>query len=194
MQRLILLVAFSFLIIAVLYFIGKRDFNRFNYSKLESGDIIFTRGNSIKSYVVMLFDRNTDNYSHCGTIYKKKNKYYIIHATPTPIDGKVGRVLMEPLDDFFRSNAVTLVSVFRLKSGLKKHLKSILSTTDEYEKKLTLFDVNFSLTDDKLYCTELIWKSFLKSGLDLTAGKNDLNILFPSDLMKSDLLQPVYFF
>ncbi len=172
----------------------RKDFRDFNYKILKSGDIVFTRGNSINSYVVLLFDRNTSNYSHCGIIYKEKDKCYIIHATPSPIDNQKGRVVMESLEKFFLVNKVTLTSISRLDDKYEKNIEKAVMETQRYQKASILFDNEFSLKNDKLYCTELIWKSFLDSGINLLDKKINKGILFPSDLIKSKYLKAVYKF
>lgn len=169
-----------------------KDFKNFNYETLKSGDFIFTRGKSIQSFAVLLFDRNTTNYSHCGTVCIENNTCYIIHSTPTPIGNQKGGVVMEPLDEFFKSNAVTLASVFRFKNEENEHINAALVVLKNYLHDSILFDDEFVLTNNKLYCTELLWKAFLATGINL-GEKHDLDkIIFPSDLIQSNYLEPIY--
>lgn len=194
-RKVLMFIALTLSVLFIISYIkGNKDFKDFDYDILKSGDIVFTRGTSINSYVVLLFNRNTNDYSHCGIIYKEKNKSYIIHSTPTPVDTQKGRVVTESLDEFFHSNKVTLVSIFRLDNKYKENIGNALTAAIKYEKIPILFDDEFSLTNSKLYCTELIWKSFGASGLNLLDNSINNSILFPSDLRKSKKLKHIYTF
>jgi len=193
-KRLFIIAISIFALLLLSYINSKKDFREFNYNILSSGDIVFTRGTSINSYFVLLFDRNTNNYSHCGIIYIEKNKKYIIHATPSPIDNQKGRVVMEPLNNYFYSNKVTLVSIFRLDKKYNKNINRSLTTSLKYVRDAILFDDEFCLTNDKIYCTELIWKSYHESGLDLLDTNINKRIIFPSDLTNCKFLKRIYTF
>ena len=189
----------SLLILSTIFYCGlyiknKRDYIGFNYNLLQSGDIIFTRGISMKSFVVLLLNRSTDRYSHCGVIFREKDKYFIIHSTPTPIDKKNGRIVREPLDDFFSFNNITLTSIYRVDNGHKKYIDSSLCIIKHFLQDKIAFDDDFQLTNQKLYCTELIWLAYKNAGLDLT-GKDYFNkIIYPSDLINSKYLMHIYTF
>lgn len=169
----------------------KKDYRGFDYKKLDTGDILFARGRSVKSFFVLLINRNTNNYSHCGIIYKENNKCFIIHSTPTPVDKKEGRLVKELLTDFFVSNKVTIASVYRIDSSHQMFLKKSMVILNNYLHQEILFDDDFKLNNSKLYCTELVYKIYNKSGLPLISEDDFNKIIFPCDLIKSAYLRHV---
>ena len=168
------------------------DYDSYDFNELETGDILFCRGKSIKSSLVILFNRGTTKYSHCGVIYKKKTIYYIIHATPTPVDHKNGRVVKERLEDFFSSNNVTIFSVYRMDSDHRNYIGKSFPFLMSYLKRKIIFDDDFDLKNRKLYCTELIWRIYKDAGLQLICHSDYNEIIYPSDLLKSKYLNPIF--
>lgn len=63
------------------------------------------------------------------------------------------------------------------------------------------FDKAFDFrNDDKLYCTELVWKAYLAAGINLTNGKFYVltmnlvadSIILPGQFLESELLTQIY--
>ena len=110
---------------------------------------------------------------------------------------------METLSDFFSSENASRGSIFRLKKQYSNSAKlAALKAKSFYDKKI-IFDDAFDIkTEDKLYCTELVWKAFQNIGIDLIQGKfNKLFLPFvkdfvilPSSLLSSNYLEEIYYF
>jgi len=173
-------------------FSGKRDYSRFDIKTLKTGDLIFVRGISIKSYVVLLFQKQTSNYSHCGVIEEDNGKFFVVHATPTPVDQKRPRIVKESLNDFFNFNKVTIAAVFRVDDSIEH--KNFLNYINNQLKLEIDFDDEFSLSNKKLYCTELIWRAFLADHIAIVDTSKINKIIFPADLIANKRLFAIYTF
>ena len=173
---LILSVLISFLII---YFIFERQTfnnvkvtqetkNTYQYSKkvtslypnmqlLKSGDIILRRGYGVDSIVAANFSNKEKRYSHAGIIYKDKNNIYVIHSEDNKIKGFNG-VVQEKLQNYLKG--IKIWAVYRYDDI---NLTKLTSYILEEKKSNILFDMEFDLkTNNKMYCSEFIYKSFNK--------------------------------
>jgi uncharacterized protein YycO len=128
---------------------------------IQSGDLIFHTSQSRQSKAIQLATHST--YSHCGIIFNRNNDWYVIEAAQpikwTPLSqwiarGKNGHYVIKRLSD---SQALTTNKVQQLKKAAEQHLGKN-------------YDLTFEWADDKIYCSELIWKAY-KSALDVEVGK-----------------------
>jgi len=169
-------------------------------SLLRSGDIIFRKGNSLISQMVLLADGNSP-YSHTGIIKIIYGKVFVIHSVPAEELGEEDIVKIEPIKDFLRSDRASAIAVYRLNSKDDSLGVSASDYAYDFQKKKIHFDSSFDLKDDKrLYCTELVWKAYLKAGTDLIENKYD-NIklpftdgpyILPGNLLESKQLTNIY--
>lgn len=169
-------------------------------SFLKDGDVIFRRGTSFVSNMVLMADKNSQ-YSHTGIIKIIQNKFYVVHSVPAEQPGEKDLAKIELLESFLRKDRTTALAVYRLK--IENDYISNYATEIAYNfaKKKTPFDPDFNLHDDsRLYCTELIWKSYLQAGIDILDNKFDnMDIplfkgpyILPGTLLKSKHLKPIY--
>lgn len=167
---------------------------------LQDGDIIFRKGRSLISRIVLLTDTNSP-YSHTGVIRIKDDSVFVIHSVPAEDYSESDLVKMEPIDVFCRIDRCSEISVSRLKSGLIENIYGISEFAFEKFIQNTEFDDAFDLnTDDKLYCTELVWKTYLSAGIDLIENQFDkLNLPFgteyyilPGRILTSKFLTEIY--
>ena len=149
-----------FLFIFVLCFstFGKN----FDKSKLENGDIIFHISLSGQSKAIQL--ATDSKYSHCGIIYKKKDKYYVLEA--------VQPVKLTNLEDWIDRGKDKHFVIKRLKSKdqilTSKVLQKMQSIGEKFIGKN--YDLTFEWSDKNIYCSELIWKIY-KRGANVEIGK-----------------------
>lgn len=122
---------------------------------LKNGDLIFQTSTSVQSKAIQL--ATSSKYSHCGIIYQEKGKYFVFEA--------IQPVKMTPLDIWIKRGKNSHYVVKRLKNA-----ESILS--QEVLKKMKLegnklagknYDFTFEWNDEKMYCSELIWKIFYRA-------------------------------
>jgi uncharacterized protein YycO len=169
-------------------------------SILKDGDVIFRRGTSFVSNMVLMADKNSP-YSHTGIVKIIQNTFYVVHSVPAEEPGGKDLAKIELLESFLRRDRATAVAVYRLKIE-NNHLSNYATEIAyNYANKKTPFDSDFNLIDDsRLYCTELVWKSYLLAGIDLVDSTfNNINIplsegpyILPGTLLKSKYLKPIY--
>lgn len=170
-----------------------------NSSLLKNGDIVFRKGRGFISQMVLLADRQSP-FSHTGIIIKKKFDLFVLHAVPDESDDGTDKIKLESLSNFLSSKKTEAAVVYRLKDDSTNISDKASRKAEEYLKENVLFDSALDLsTEDKLYCTELVWKAFKYAGIDLIDGKFDHlnaplgsgNYIFPSRLLGSKHLTQI---
>ena len=181
----------------------KQSVNAFSCDvTMKDGDLVFRKGRSIESRVVLITDR-ASSYSHVGVIYMLNEIPYVIHTVPDESKNDIDYVKMEKLSVFFSSEKASRGSVFRLKEPYKNSAKLAALTAKSYFDDKIVFDDAFDLkSENKLYCTELVWKAYQKVGINLIQGKFDKLflpfvkdfVILPSSLLNSFYLEEIYYF
>lgn len=158
----------------------------------RDGDIALRCGWGMESRAVTANGRSA--YSHVGLIhYDSINRMWeIIHAVPGEDDPEYLKA--EPLSAFYskeRARSGAWLRVDCSDSIAKQAVEYALRKVNEK----VLFDNDYLLEDTtKLYCTELIWRSFLTVGIDVSSGNRhsaprlvcaEEECIFPNDLEKS---------
>jgi len=125
------------------------------YPVIKTGDIIFRKENSFLSNRFEKLDGR--GYSHIGIIYIKEQQIYVLHIERNSEENDLKIVTLKT----FLKDA-TKYKIKRLKKIYSE--KSIETNIKKLIKSNPAFDLNFDLsTDNKLYCTELVYKLYLKS-------------------------------
>lgn len=154
----------SFLLLIVVSLFSALAFNKNDLIKSENGyqtgDIIFHTSKSAQSKAIQLTTKS--KYSHCGLIYKMDNKYFVYEA--------VGPVKLTPLKNWIARGSENKFVVKRLINAAQiltpSALKKLKQEGDRYNGKK--YDVSFEWSDDKIYCSELVWKMYKKAtGLEI---------------------------
>lgn len=123
--------------------------------EIKNGDLIFQTSLSGQSKAIQLATKS--KYSHCGLIFKDGNEFYVFEAVQpvkrTPLDkwiarGKDGKYVIKRL-----KNADQV-----LNSATIKKMKQV---GDQFNGKN--YDLTFEWSDDKIYCSELIWKIYQRA-------------------------------
>ncbi|MBL3538993.1 YiiX/YebB-like N1pC/P60 family cysteine hydrolase [Aminivibrio sp.] len=168
---------------------------KFSPEQFQNGDIIFVNGKSWRSKALLFFFKSPADYFHSGMVRWSGGVPYVVHASP-----ESDWVEMEPLAEFLSPFEIERAAVYRLK-GKKKDAGRASGEALEFFLEKRSFDGSFDKHDEEaLYCTELIWKACEKAGIDLFGeGMSSYftpvpfygNVLFPSDLAGSPLLEKV---
>ena len=176
MKKTILLIGLiALIIIGGLY--GKRKYydpkHRLDYAKkevkiltedyeLRDGDLIFQTSLSQQSQAIQLATKS--KYSHCGLIYKDGKEYYVFEA--------VQPVKRTPLDKWIARGKNGKYVIKRLKSADQILTTSTLTMMKKIgeEFKGKNYDLTFEWSDEKIYCSELIWKIY-KRATGIEIGK-----------------------
>ncbi len=146
-------------------------------SEFQNGDIIFQTSRSSQSKAIQLATKS--KYSHMGIIYQADGQYYVYEA--------VQPVKLTKLNDWIRRGENSHYVVKRLKDSKEiltdENIKRMKDLGEKFKGKN--YDIYFEWSDDKIYCSELVWKIY-KEALNIEIG--DLQELREFDLT-SDIVK-----
>ena len=133
-----------------------------NNNDFKNGDIIFQTSLSSQSKAIQLATKS--KYSHCGIIFKENNQYYVFEA--------IQPVTKTPLKKWISRGKNEKFVVKRLKNADEILTAKTLSKMREIGQKFAgkNYDLTFDWSDDKIYCSELIWKIYKRS-IGIEVGK-----------------------
>jgi uncharacterized protein YycO len=124
-------------------------------NEIKNGDLIFQTSLSGQSKAIQLATKST--YSHCGLIYKDGNDFYVFEA--------VQPVKYTPLDNWIARGQDGKYVIKRLKNAdqvlTSAALTKMKQVGDQFNGKN--YDLTFEWSDDKIYCSELIWKIYQRA-------------------------------
>lgn len=135
--------------------------NKVQESGLNStldGDMIFQTSQSSQCEAVRI--ATNSKFSHCGIIYIQNGQHYVYEA--------VQPVKMTKLDDWISHGENKSYVVKRLKNSKSILTKSVIEKMKNYGSTLMNknYDLYFGWSDDKIYCSELVWKIY-KNGANI---------------------------
>lgn len=134
-----------------------------NQGELQDGDLIFQTSLSSQSKAIQLATKST--YSHCGILYKDakdSTRFYVFEA--------VQPVKQTPLEEWIARGKEGKYVIKRLKNADQILTPSVLSAMKQIRETFNGkdYDLTFEWSDDKLYCSELIWKIYQRAtGLEI---------------------------
>jgi hypothetical protein len=139
--------------------------------QFQDGDLIFQHSASAQSTAVQL--ATNSNYSHCGIIFYLDGKPYVFEA--------IEPVGVRSLADWIDSGADQNYAVYRLKdkslsaaqlNQMKAYLKSQIGKH---------YDLGFNWSEREMYCSELAFKAYQATGIELCRPKalRDFNLESP---------------
>ena len=129
------------------------------FSKLKSvnqdfqdGDIIFQSSTSRQSLAIQLATHS--KYSHVGIIYKVDGDLFVLEA--------VQPVKITPFKIWVSHGDNNHYVVKRLKNANQILTKEVINKMKQIGNKYTgkNYDLYFEWSDDRIYCSELVWKVF----------------------------------
>jgi hypothetical protein len=132
---------------------------------IHTGDLITRTGNDFTSQMLRQLNQHDKTYSHCGIASIEHDSVFVYHALGGEFnpDQKIRRdafaLFCEPYSD-------RGFGIFRFQLPIAV-LDRITFAAKEYYRAGIMFDMKFDLqTNDRMYCAEFVYKSFL-------AGTND---------------------
>lgn len=130
--------------------------------KIKNGDLIFQTSLSGQSKAIQL--ATGSKYSHCGIVYIENGQYLVFEA--------IQPVKSTPLDKWIARGEKGHYVVKRLKDADKVLTTEVLGKMKlEGEKFIGKnYDLTFEWSDDRIYCSELIWKVY-KRATGIEIGK-----------------------
>jgi len=146
-------------------------------------------------------------YSHCGIVGQRDGQWLVYEA--------IGTVHITPLKNFLWRGRGGGFAVYRLGAEHRQHIPETLRCCEKYLGRP--YDIRYRMDDEKIYCSELIYKAFR----DATGGQQlgelvhfgdmnwgpydvlirqieggpvpvDREMITPRDLAKARQLQPVF--
>lgn len=147
---------------------------QFDESAIQTGDLVFRRGRSWLSRAVVEADP-ASSFSHVGLAVVEEGRVTVVHATPGDRETEAG-VVAEPLLSYLSASSATSAAVFRV--GDAALAAQAAGMARDWARQSVPFDGAFEAgvedsADEALYCTELVWKAYLRAGLDLLDGELD---------------------
>ncbi|MEO5642509.1 MAG: YiiX family permuted papain-like enzyme [Bacteroidia bacterium] len=128
----------------------------------HDGDIIFQRSSSGQSYAIQLATHSI--YSHCGILFNDNGKWFVYEA--------VQPVIKTPVNKWIARGENRIYVVKRLKNA-----DSLLTENALYKMRKSVngnlgkdYDVYFGWSDERIYCSELVWKAY-HDGTGLEVGE-----------------------
>jgi permuted papain-like amidase YaeF/Yiix C92 family enzyme len=128
----------------------------------RDGDIVFHTSRSAQSLAIQLATKSP--YSHMGIVYVREGKPFVFEA--------VQPVKLTPLDDWIERGEGRHVVVKRLRDADARLTSETLRKMRAVGEQLAGkdYDPYFEWSDDRIYCSELVWKVF-KRGAGIELGE-----------------------
>jgi hypothetical protein len=137
---------------------------------LKEGDIIFQTSKSSQSTAIQLATHSP--YTHVGILFNQDESWCVLEA--------IGPVKYTPLKKWLANGIGAHYTIKRPKDSQVLTQQSLLKLRIEGDRLVGRpYDPYFGWSDDKLYCSELVWKVYKKAtGMDIgtprTLGEFDL--------------------
>jgi hypothetical protein len=144
------------------------------FSKLQEGDIIFHESLSEQAKAIKLATKS--RYSHVGIIFKYKDELKVLEA--------IQPVKITELESFVKRGVNQHFVIKRIKNSEDLLTKDKIRMMKEYGNSFIgkNYDLYFQWSNEKIYCTELVWKIYHKI-LNLELGElktlEDFNLTDP---------------
>ncbi|MEP6930316.1 MAG: YiiX family permuted papain-like enzyme, partial [Flavobacterium sp.] len=131
-------------------------------AKVQDGDIIFQTSESSQCEAVRI--ATGSKFSHCGLILNVNDKWFVFEA--------VQPVKLTPLEQWIVHGKEGKYVVKRLKNATAVLNPATLEKMKTYGNQFAgkQYDAYFEWTDDRIYCSELVWKIY-KNGAGIELSK-----------------------
>ena len=169
----------------------------------QVGDIVFRRGESVASRMVLMNDPDGE-YSHVGMIIQGDSSLMVVHALPGTVPTQDGEDLirLETLHEFFAPENAIYGKVMRLPLDTLQQAELTQRARTKVVMR-TEFDHDYdNLDTTRLYCTELLQLLYQHIGIDLAEGRItsinipgvNADIIMPADIHRNEKLKTIFIF
>jgi len=151
-------------------------------NEIKDGDLIFQTSLSRQSKAIQVATKS--KYSHCGLIYKNGNDFYVFEA--------VQPVKLTPLDKWIARGKDGKYVIKRLRNADSVLTPTILEKMKQIGNQFAgkNYDLTFEWSDDKIYCSELIWKVYQRAtGIEIGKLEKLSNFDLTNEAVKAKLLE-----
>lgn len=126
--------------------------------EIREGDLIFREGKGVISEAMKRLSLKDSRYSHAGIIHFLNDEPYVIHAMGGEYN-PLGKIRIEKLSAFCTPEICYGFGIYRT-DFTSAEIQQFIRVAEDFRQKQLIFDTDFDLdSDDKLYCTELIYKT-----------------------------------
>ena len=124
-------------------------------ANLKNGDLIFQTSLSNQSKAIQLATHS--EYSHCGLVFKEGKQWFVFEA--------VQPVKRTPLDKWIKRGKGGHFVAKRLKNADQVLTPEAIASMKQIGKQFMgkNYDLTFEWSDDRIYCSELIWKIYQRA-------------------------------
>lgn len=131
----------------------------YQYKKLvKQGDLVVRTGKDFTSETMRLLSTKDKTYSHCGIASIEHDSLFVYHS----IGGEWNpdqKLRRDPFEIFCNPYENRGFGIFRYKITPEENVNLINMVHKLYDKKI-MFDMQFNLaSDDRMYCSEFIYKA-----------------------------------
>lgn len=147
----------------------KRKNNPWNISVVDStnkllrtGDLVVRRGDDMTSYMLSRLNINDKKYSHCGIVVIESGNPYVYHSIGGE-DNPDEKLRKDSASIWFSPANNMEYAAYRYNFS-DSIIDKVISSVEILYKEQIMFDMDFDLkTDERLYCSEMVYKSLLRS-------------------------------
>ncbi len=150
-------------------YIKERMKNILNYQCIDScrqliqpGDLLVRRGDDLTSSMFASLNKQDKRYSHCGLAVIEQDSLYVIHSIGGE-DNPDQKVKKELFTQWVSVANNLRFAAYRYALD-DTAIKTLIANVNSYYTDQKMFDMDFDLqTDDRLYCSEMIYKALRKT-------------------------------
>lgn len=149
-----------------------------NYSWLKDGDILFQDTGGDLGEAIKIATKS--KYSHCGMVIKEGNSVQVFEA--------IGPVQYTSINEWVKHGTNNSFKAYRLKNAeviSPLQIKAWKLKAIDYMGKA--YDHVFGWNDDKIYCSELVWKMYKNIGIEISSPKKLKDFDLSHKLVKQQL-------
>ena len=144
------------LLAALLFLVACNASQAKDFTDWRDGDLIFHDSGG-SSQTEAIFSATGSRFTHVGIVRLTQNGPVVVEA--------IGPVQETPLEEFKERGVGGRYAVYRMRHFSPQQAKRVLTAAKRYYGRP--YDPFFRLDDERIYCSELIWKAFHAVGLDL---------------------------
>ncbi|MCB9045075.1 MAG: hypothetical protein H6550_02930 [Chitinophagales bacterium] len=125
---------------------------------LHTGDLVVRRGDDMTSFMLSQLNRRDKSYSHCGLVIVENGKPYVYHSIGGE-DNPDALLRRDPAETWFSPANNLCIATYRydMSDSIINRLVDMVYT---YYREKRMFDMDFDIeTDDRLYCSEMVYKA-----------------------------------
>ncbi|MEP7165939.1 MAG: YiiX/YebB-like N1pC/P60 family cysteine hydrolase [Ferruginibacter sp.] len=129
---------------------------------IQTGDLVTRTGNDFTSQSLRSLNQRDHTYSHCGIASIEHDSIFIYHALGGDFnpDQKIRRDLIEDFAEPYNNKGIGIYR-FGVADSTKQNFALVAKA---FYNQGVMFDMDFDLkTDDRMYCAEFVYKSFMRA-------------------------------